>query len=106
MKRAIKAEKPRKQAISGRFWVARTYRGRIKDDHKIDPAFGSGVMFMQAARYMHKHNNASEAEVPPQRCEKEPDTVKLAKTNLLLSNIRGDITEANSFYKDEQPRAR
>lgn len=32
--------------------------------------------------------------------EKEPDTVKLAKMNLLLNNIRGDITQANSFYSD------
>ena len=32
--------------------------------------------------------------------EKEPDTVKLAKMNLLLNNVRGDITEANSFYSD------
>ena len=29
-----------------------------------------------------------------------PDTVKLAKMNLLLNNIRGDITQANSFYSD------
>lgn len=32
--------------------------------------------------------------------EKEPDTVKLAKMNLLLNNIRGEIVEANSFYSD------
>ena len=32
--------------------------------------------------------------------EKEPDTVKLAKMNLLLNNVRGDITEANSYYSD------
>lgn len=32
--------------------------------------------------------------------EKEPDTVKLAKMNLLLNNVRGEITEANSFYSD------
>ena len=31
---------------------------------------------------------------------KEPDTVKLAKMNLLLNNMRGDINEANSFYAD------
>ena len=30
------AKKPRKQAISGRFWAGRTYKGRIKDDHKIE----------------------------------------------------------------------
>ena len=32
MQTATIAEKPRKQAISGRFWAMRTYRGRIKDD--------------------------------------------------------------------------
>ena len=32
--------------------------------------------------------------------EKDPDTVKLAKMNLLLNNVRGEITEANSFYAD------
>lgn len=68
----------------------------------LDPACGSGGMFVQAARYMHNHN-ASESEQMKFRCygvEKEPDTVKLAKMNLLLNNIRGDITEANSFYAD------
>lgn len=68
----------------------------------LDPACGSGGMFVQAARYMHKHN-ASAADMMKFRCygvEKEPDTVKLAKMNLLLNNVRGDITEANSFYAD------
>ena len=68
----------------------------------LDPACGSGGMFVQAARYMHDHN-ASESEQMKFRCygvEKEPDTVKLAKMNLLLNNIRGDITQANSFYSD------
>lgn len=30
--------------------------------------------------------------------EEEPDTVKLAKMNLLLNNVRGSVVEANSFY--------
>lgn len=67
-----------------------------------DPACGSGGMFVQAARYMHNHN-ANEQEQMKFRCygvEKEPDTVKLAKMNLLLNNVRGEITEANSFYSD------
>ena len=67
----------------------------------LDPACGSGGMFVQAARYMHRHNQA--ADRMKFRCygvEKEPDTVKLAKMNLLLNNVRGDITEANSFYSD------
>lgn len=72
------------------------------DKKFLDPACGSGGMFVQAARYMHVHN-ASKAEQMKFRCygvEKEPDTVKLAKMNLLLNNVRGEITEANSFYSD------
>ena len=72
------------------------------DKKFLDPACGSGGMFVQAARYMHRHN-ASSADMMKFRCfgvEKEPDTVKLAKMNLLLNNVRGEITEANSFYSD------
>ena len=68
----------------------------------LDPACGSGGMFVQAARYMHRHNK-EQNEVKKYRCygvEKEPDTVKLAKMNLLLNNVRGEIVEANSFYSD------
>lgn len=72
------------------------------DKQFLDPACGSGGMFVQAARYMHRHN-ASNDKMMQFRCygvEKEPDTVKLAKMNLLLNNVRGEITEANSFYSD------
>lgn len=72
------------------------------DKKFLDPACGSGGMFVQAARYMHRHN-ATNQDMMSFRCygvEKEPDTVKLAKMNLLLNNVRGEITEANSFYSD------
>ena len=72
------------------------------DKKFLDPACGSGGMFVQAARYMHRHN-ASNSDLMNFRCygvEKDPDTVKLAKMNLLLNNVRGDIIEANSFYSD------
>lgn len=68
----------------------------------LDPACGSGGMFVQAARYMHNHNATAE-DMMKFMCygvEKEPDTVKLAKMNLLLNNVRGDVREANSFYAD------
>lgn len=72
------------------------------DKKFLDPACGSGGMFVQAARYMHKHNadNDSQMQFRCYGVEKEPDTVKLAKMNLLLNNVRGEITEANSFYSD------
>lgn len=72
------------------------------DKKILDPACGSGGMFVQAARYMHEHNSNSD-EYLQFRCygvEKEIDTVKLAKMNLLLNNVRGEITNANSFYAD------
>ena len=72
------------------------------DKKFLDPACGSGGMFVQAARYMHRHN-ASNSDMMRFRCygvEKDPDTVKLAKMNLLLNNVRGDIIEANTFYSD------
>ena len=72
------------------------------DKKILDPACGSGGMFVQAARYMHRHN-ATAADQMKFRCygiEKAPDTVKLAKMNLLLNNVRGEITEANTFYSD------
>lgn len=72
------------------------------DKKFLDPACGSGGMFVQAARYMHEHNASTEDQMKF-RCygvEKEPDTVKLAKMNLLLNNVRGEIIEANSFYSD------
>ena len=68
----------------------------------LAPACGSGGMFVQAARYMHNHN-ASDKEMMNFRCygvEKDPETNKIAKMNLLLNNVRGEITEANSFYAD------
>ena len=72
------------------------------DKKFLDPACGSGGMFVQAARYMHRHNQSADEQMQF-RCygvEKDPGTVKLAKMNLLLNNVRGDIVEANSYYVD------
>ena len=74
----------------------------VGDKKFLDPACGSGGMFVQAARYMHRHN-ASNQDLMRFRCygvEKDPDTGKLGKMNLLLNNVRGEIIEANSYYSD------
>ena len=74
----------------------------VGDKKCLDPACGSGGMFVQAARYMHRHN-ATNQDLMRFRCygvEKDPDTGKLGKMNLLLNNVRGEITEANSYYSD------
>lgn len=74
----------------------------VGDKKFLDPACGSGGMFVQAARYMHRHNTTNQ-DLMRFRCygvEKDPDTGKLGKMNLLLNNVRGEITEANSYYSD------
>lgn len=83
-------------------YMVEVIRPEIGNKLFLDPACGSGGMFVQAARYMHNHN-ATADDMMKFMCygvEKEPDTVKLAKMNLLLNNVRGDIREANSFYAD------
>lgn len=83
-------------------YMVEVLRPEIGNKLFLDPACGSGGMFVQAARYMHKHNATNE-DMMKFMCygvEKDPDTVKLAKMNLLLHNVRGDIREANSFYSD------
>lgn len=57
MQTAVKTKKPRKQAVSGRFWAMRTYRGRIKDDHKIDPACGSGNFLAESYQCLRRLEN-------------------------------------------------
>lgn len=67
----------------------------------LDPACGSGGMFVQTAHYIDKHKkNGNAINLRSYGVEKTGATVKLAKMNLALNNIRGTITEANSYYND------
>ncbi|MDR2590847.1 MAG: type I restriction-modification system subunit M [Oscillospiraceae bacterium] len=67
----------------------------------FDPACGSGGMFVQAAHYIADHSaRGSNINLRAYGVEKTGATVKLAKMNLVLNNIRGSITEANSYYRD------
>lgn len=63
----------------------------------LDPACGSGGMFVQAARYMHAHDDVN---LSVSGVEKDAETVKLAKMNLALNNVKGVIKNANTFYED------
>ena len=68
----------------------------------LDPACGSGGMFVQTAHYAqaHKEKNGTSLNLRAYGVERTGETVKLAKMNLFLNNIRGEITEANSYYSD------
>ena len=67
----------------------------------LDPACGSGGMFVQTAHYIERHKaTGKQMNLRAYGVEKTGATVKLAKMNLVLNNVRGTITEANSYYRD------
>ena len=107
MQTAIKTKKPRKQAVSGRFWAMRTYRGRIKDDHKIDPCCGSGGMFVQSARFVQNHSgNINNISIFGQ--EANATTRKMALMNLAIRGIEANLGphQADTFLNDLHPTLR
>lgn len=67
-----------------------------------DPACGSGGMFVQSAEFIHQHQTDKAADLDVYVCgtEKTLETVKLAKMNLAVNNLRGDIKQANAYYED------
>ncbi|MCB0536025.1 MAG: N-6 DNA methylase [Bacteroidetes bacterium] len=74
--------------------VIEPYKGKI-----YDPACGSGGMFVQSADFIaHEGHDLSDIYVYGQ--EYMGETVRLAKMNLLVHNLRGEITEANSYDSD------
>ncbi len=76
--------------------VLRPTEGKI-----LDPACGSGGMFVQTAHYIKKHKeNGKDINLRAFGVEKTGETANLARMNLFLNNVRGEITEANSYYTD------
>jgi len=67
----------------------------------LDPACGSGGMFVQAAHYIKrktkKNNNLN---LRAYGVERTGETANLARMNLFLNNIRGEIIVGNSYYTD------
>lgn len=70
------------------------YRGKI-----LDPACGSGGMFVQSADFIEK-SKANPELISVHGIEKESETVKLARMNMFLHGLTGEIIQANSYYSD------
>lgn len=68
----------------------------------FDPACGSGGMFVQSADFIlqHRHDAAADLDVYVYGTEKTRETVKLAKMNLAVNGLRGDVQQANAYYED------
>jgi type I restriction enzyme M protein len=70
----------------------------------FDPACGSGGMFVQSAQFVEQHRNdavnATSGDIYVCGQEKTLETVKLAKMNLAVNGLRGEIKQANTYYED------
>ena len=70
----------------------------------FDPACGSGGMFVQSAHFIEKHRNEisknGDSSVYVYGQEKTPETVNLAKMNLAVNGLRGEIKRAITYYED------
>ncbi|WP_105035171.1 type I restriction-modification system subunit M [Cryobacterium aureum] len=75
--------------------IIEPHAGRI-----LDPASGSGGMFVQSAKFLERHRQANNEVLSIYGQEKESDTVRLAKMNLAVNGLAGEIAQANSFYED------
>ncbi len=66
----------------------------------LDPACGSGGMFVQSARIVEEHHENPSARLTFRGLEKNATTIRLAKMNLAVHGLEGDIQKAISYYED------
>lgn len=78
--------------------VIEPYHGRI-----LDPACGSGGMFVQSARFVTEHQKNPDDELAICGVEKTDMTGSLCRLNLAVHGLEGDIRhggKVNSYYDD------
>ncbi|MCP5195741.1 MAG: N-6 DNA methylase [Gammaproteobacteria bacterium] len=74
----------------------------IEPGHGIvfDPACGSGGMFVQSSHFIERQGQDTSHQATFYGQEKTFTTIRLAKMNLAVHGLEGDIREANTFYQD------
>ena len=78
--------------------IIEPYHGRI-----LDPACGSGGMFVSSARFVAEHKKNPAAELSIHGVEKTDETGRLCRLNLAVHGLEGDIRHGgnvNSYYDD------
>ncbi len=75
--------------------ILEPYHGRI-----YDPACGSGGMFVQSARFVENHHKNPIAEISCHGQERVTETSRLARLNLAVHGLSGDIRQGNTYYED------
>ena len=75
--------------------IIEPFHGRV-----FDPACGSGGMFVQCAKFVERHRGSATEELSVYGQEQKESTVPIAKMNLALHGLSGDIRLGNSYYDD------
>jgi type I restriction enzyme M protein len=75
--------------------IIQPYHGRI-----LDPACGSGGMFVQSAEFVKDHLKNPYKEISIYGQEKTDEIVRLCKMNLAVHGLSGDIKQSNTYYED------
>ncbi|HEY1082702.1 MAG TPA: class I SAM-dependent DNA methyltransferase [Prosthecobacter sp.] len=75
--------------------VLEPYHGSV-----IDPACGSGGMFVSSARFVSEHQKNPASELAIYGQEKVGETTRLCRMNLAIHGLEGNISEAITYYDD------
>ena len=66
----------------------------------LDPACGSGGMFVQSARVVERRHENPTEKLTFYGLEKNATTIRLAKMNLAVHGLEGDIQKVITYYED------
>src|ERR1022692_2674161 len=75
--------------------IIEPFNGKI-----LDPACGSGGMFVQSARFVDRHRGGVAGRISIYGQERVDETVRLCKMNLAVHGLEGQISQSNSYYED------
>ena len=76
--------------------IIQPFHGRI-----LDPACGSGGMFVQSAAFISSHKkNGNPGDISIYGVERVAETIRLCRMNLAVHALEGDIKQASSYYED------
>jgi len=75
--------------------IIEPFRGKI-----LDPACGSGGMFVQSARFVEEHRNGKAGRLSIYGQERVDETVRLCKMNLAVHGLEGQVSQSNTYYED------
>ena len=75
--------------------IIEPFNGKI-----LDPACGSGGMFVQSARFVEEHRNGKNARLSIYGQERVDETVRLCKMNLAVHGLEGQVSQSNTYYEN------